>query len=333
MAVELQDQVIDNDYDFLPESAAATTLDQVKDRILNFEVFESPLKQVNPITGELEEADHKMTYRIHENDFVKLGEVGYSYKILQNNEWVDNLRFIEESGKTQISTAGSILNGAKTWVLFKLLDIEPVPGDIYHCYLMAFNSHDGSTSVGYCATSVRVMCRNTWKKALDPQVARILAARHTVNVVSNLEIIRQGIDLLTNEFKATEEQLYNMAQLRVESEEQIQKVVKVVFDQTHSIEQAIKKYDMTTLESMRKPRTLDDVINLFYHGKGQELESVKGTGLALFNAITEYTNHYSGNDRKDPSTPDSRLNSVLFGPGSTLNNRAAEAVVKILSEP
>jgi hypothetical protein len=75
----------------------------------------------------------------------------------------------------------------------------------------------------------------------------------------------------------------------------------------------------------RKPRMLDPIIHLFHNGIGHDLEGFKGTGLALWNAITEHNNHYSGSK----STYDSRVESVLFGAGSRINEKAESAILAL----
>lgn len=313
----------------LDENQPVVSFEEVKDRVHNYQVFEKPLIYFDDFTGQQVISDKKITYRVVTDKIsglpkmIKLGEVGKNYTVLQPAEHMEILEPIAESGLVSVDTAGTLLNGTKGWVLFKLNEIEPVPGDRYDMYLMAYNSFDGSSLTGFCRTCVRVVCHNTWKQALNARAARILSTKHTRNVKSNLEEIREALSLASDESLVTEQKLKRLAEICVQSEEQILKVVKVVFTQkdTDNLESII--------ESKRKSRVEDDILNLYYNGKGQDIPGVEGTGLALFNAITEYTNHVSGSTRKNASTADSRLNSVLFGSAAKINDKAAEAILQL----
>lgn len=316
----------------LDDNRLAASLDDVANEILNFEVHTAPMYYPNPLTGEMMPTEKKVTYRMlttsnGQPQHLKLGEVGAQYEVFQNRDFIEALRPIEESGLTSVETAGTLCNSRKGWVMFKLNEIEPVPGDRYDMYLAAFNSFDGSTATGFVKTCVRIVCDNTWRQALNNKTAKILSARHTKNVKVNFTEIRDAISLATQESYVTEEKLRRLSQICVQSEDQILKVVKVVFSQ--DLETAAARGENEKTVKARKSRVIDDIVHLFHAGRGQDLEYVAGTGLALFNAITEFTNHVSGADRKNASTADSRLNSVLFGPAAKINDRAYDAILAL----
>ena len=309
----------------IEDASQVTSLEEIRNGVLGFNVHMLDQHIINPFSGQAEKASHRTTYRVvTENDqpkMVKLGEVGAKYHIYQNNDFLDNLVPIEESGLVKISTAGTIDHGSKVFVDFELTEIEPVPGDTYYGFLMAFNSHDGSTCTGFSYHVFRVWCRNSFFKALSAKANLILSARHGRNVKPNMEKIREAVNLTKTGFIAVEEDLKALSKIVIQDEETILKVVKTVYNQKKLEAEATKE---------RKPRVLDDILNLFENGKGQNIPGVRGTGLALFNAITEHTNHVSGADRiKKPSTADSRLNSVMFGQGKTINQKAMDTILAL----
>lgn len=311
----------------IKSGSEVSSLEEVKENILNFEVMEKPLtfKGLDDTTDIL--SDKKITYRVGTSlsgfpELIKLGEVGKNYQVLQNSKFVDDDKDIAESGLVTLSGAGFLSEGRKVFLQYKSTTIEPVPGDQYECFLLKFNSHDGSTLVGYSLTITRVVCLNTFQRAINAKSNRILACRHTKNMERNLDEIKEAIDLVNFDFVATEEKLKRLAEITIKSEEDIRKIVKVVFSQK-------KLENLVSEEDERKPRVLDDIVHLFQYGKGQDIQGVKGTGLALFNAITEYTNHVSGTNRKNQSTPDSRLDSVLFGSSARINDKAMTEILQL----
>lgn len=292
--------------------------------VLGFQILETPMFVDHPLTGQRAETGKKTTYRIITNndgnpEYLPLGEVGKNFQVVQNDRFIEKM--VKPLLETELVTAtsvGALFNGGKVFTQMQLTEIEPVPGDVYRCYLMAFNCHDGSGSIGYLSGTDRVVCRNTYRTAMNNKASLILSARHTKNVEVNIDLIREALDLVNGGFLATEEQLKRLAEVCIESEEQIKKVVKVAFSQ--------KKLDE---ESSRKSRVIDEIQELFVAGKGQDIPGVKGTGLALFNAITEYTNHVSGVNRKNPSSSESRFDSVLFGQAGKINDKAKEAILAL----
>lgn len=299
-----------------------TSLDDVLANTLGWEVMEKPMfyKDLDGSTDVL--SDKKITYRVATSkegqpELVKLGEVSNKYVVMQNEKFVNDDRDIYESGLLTLVGAGSLRQGSVVFMQYLVNSIEPVEGDKYNCYLMKFNSHDGSRAYGWCATSERVRCRNKFNAVLANKATQKLTARHTKNLHFAAAEIQESLDLVNGGFIATEEKLKRLAAITIESEEQIRKVVKVAFSQKDA-EKALE-------DDERKPRMLDPIIHLFHNGIGHDLDGFKGTGLALWNAITEHNNHYSGSK----STYDSRVESVLFGAGSRINEKAESAILAL----
>lgn len=307
------------------------SLEQVRQERWNFTVKETPLTYIDPYMGEPVLSNQKVTYREVLDSkgqpmMIKLGEVGSGYTVVQNDQTLDLLKPIEESGLADIETAGTLFNGRKVWVLFKLTDYEPIPGDTYTGYLGFFNSHDGTMGACFMPTSIRLECNNTWRMAfsIDKSNKRSLSVRHSANVITNLEQVRDLIDLTRNQFLATSEQLKALADVVIESQAQVERIVKVAFSINKQIDEA-----MTVTEDSRKSRVFDDINYLLDRGRGMDVYGGKMHGLRLFNAITEYTNHVSGIDRKNPSSVDSRIDSVLFGQSAKIIDRSIEAILAL----
>ena len=217
-------------------------LNEVKRIVFPWEPAELPLVAYHPLTGMPIPSGHKKIYRMVnqsiENpggDYYELGEVGTGYQLLTNSQMIDHVKPIFETGLLAVETAGSLFNGRKTWIMGKLTEYEPVPGDTRLGYVAFFNSHDGSTRAGWICTEVRIVCDNTRRLAMQSGVSKVLSVKHTSGLTVNLEKIRDAINLLHGGFSATQEQLKELARITISTEDQIKKIVKVAFSAAHGL--------------------------------------------------------------------------------------------------
>lgn len=111
-------------------------------------------------------ATHRATYRSDTGR--ALGAVGLRYRPLQNREafaWMDEV--VGESLAIW-HTCGSLREGRKVWMLAKLPGtLEVTDRDVLEKYVLITNSHDGTGAVRLFPTSVRVVCANTLRLAID----------------------------------------------------------------------------------------------------------------------------------------------------------------------
>lgn len=109
---------------------------------------------------------HRATFR--SDTGATLGAVGMRYQPLQNREafaWMDEV--VGESLAIW-HTCGSLREGRKVWMLAKLPgNLEVTDRDVLDKYVLITNSHDGTGAVRLFPTSVRVVCANTLRLAID----------------------------------------------------------------------------------------------------------------------------------------------------------------------
>lgn len=247
------------------------------------------------------------------SDHLVFGTVGAAYHSLQNRaafEWFTP--FLDEKLAT-LHTAGCLFDGRKVWVLAELTRDPLVIGkdDVIRKFLLLSNSHDGTTSVRVTLTPTRVVCWNTLSAAHADKVnSRFIRVRHTKKLQTNLEAIREIVDLADQEFRATGEQ-YKRLQNRHINQKDLTKYVRRVFE----IETEPAKYNG------QQQAMTGRVAELFETGKGTELPGVSGTYWAAFNAVTEYLSWERGKGQ------DTRLNSLWFGESARTNQRALQVAL------
>lgn len=244
-----------------------------------------------------------------------LGVVGPSYEPLQNSEAFKFFQPFIDNKLATLETAGSLRDGKRVWVMAKLgLDdsiIVPASGDRVAKYVLLSNSHDGTLAIRVGFTPVRVVCNNTLQMSIQDKASRLIRIRHTGKVAENLEKIRDVMNLANQQFEATAEQYRFLAGKQI-SQSDLEKYVKIVFSTPKQLEDP---------ESQGGSKVLPNIVRLFEGGRGNDMEGVKGTLWAAYNAVTEYVQYERGEDAGV------RLDNTWFGQGATINKKALDTAL------
>lgn len=230
-----------------------------------------------------------------------LGDVGSSYRIIQNEQHAGLLNaLVEESGAT-FDTAGSLYGGSHVFITMKLPGHIHVGGvDPVDTYIAAVNSHDGSMAFTLMVTPVRVVCANTLNLAFGSS-SHQFRIRHTSGVEKALHSqARQALDLTFNYldvFQEQAEQLINTTMTQAQFEEIIEKEFGPAEDASNS----------TITRTQVK---LDDMAELFSDANTQD--GIRNTAWAGLAALTEWADHFSPTRGQDVDT--SRAQKALLDP-------------------
>lgn len=246
------------------------------------------------------------------------GVVGRVYRPLQNKEAFSFFDSIVGTKEAMYHTAGALYNGQKIWLLAKLPNsIQVAKDDIVDKYLLLYNSHDGTSTVQIMFTPIRVVCYNTLNAALSERADGAVKLRHTLNIATNIEGIRNQLGIISSYYKTFEDISKHLVSKQANS--------KMVEDMLTSLGLGVDKAD----ESTRTQNMRDQIKHLFEHGKGNDLPGVKGTLWALYNGVTEYADHYKTIRSKSDDDTSSRVSSILFGSGANLKQKAMDTVVAL----
>lgn len=243
-----------------------------------------------------------------------LGVVGERYTPLQN---VDAFRFFDpfvQAGLATFETAGSLFDGQKIWVMCKIKcdNAQIVPGDEIEAYTLLSSSHDGTSAVRVGFTPQRVVCNNTLQMAHGNKASKLIKVKHGKNVVTNLDNLRDTMNLITSSFEATADQ-YRFLSGRQINQSDLKRYIKIVFSQ-----EKVEDIDFNNDKDSRLDR---DITELFEYGRGATMPGVRGTYWGAYNAVSEYLTHYRGRSAEQ------RVNSLWFADGNRLNQRALETAL------
>jgi phage/plasmid-like protein (TIGR03299 family) len=280
--------------------------------------------------------------------------VGPRWTPLQNSAAFNFFDPFVESGHASYETAGSLQEGRRVWVLAKLNrdPVEITKGDVVQKFLLLSNSHDGSLAVRVSFTPIRVVCANTLAMAHSSTESKFLRIRHTKSVNETLKLVQETVNTADAEFEATAEQYRLLARTQIRQDD-LKKYVKEVFDlpkvdseMTKQGEKVIAdilhRYEMCSLEIDQllqghrdqqqaevtaNASLMESILAGMETGRGvQDMPAdARGSWWAAYNAVTEHLSYQRGR------SADNRLNSLWFGEGANLNQRALDKAAQMAS--
>jgi phage/plasmid-like protein (TIGR03299 family) len=179
---------------------------------IDYEVLRRPVEFRNSLDGpHLQLPEHFVTAR---NDTgAGLGVVGSKYEVLQNRDAFAFLQDLVDRYDVVWESAGAVRGGRRVFVSMRLpdtvtIDAEGVADQIIP-FIVALNSHDGSSPFQVVVTPWRPVCRNTERFALRDAHSR-WGVRHTRNARDRIEEARRTLGLSVkyfDQFAAEEEAL------------------------------------------------------------------------------------------------------------------------------
>lgn len=193
----------------------------------------------------------------------------------------------------KLETAGSIMDGAKVWALAYLDEPIVIAGDDTETYpfVALLNSHDGKGACSAIATSVRVVCWNTYQAAtLQGEKSGLsFTFRHTGNVSSRIDEAKEAMAAVRGELSAWASIATELSTLNV-TDEQVQ-----LF-----IEEFIAMPPPATC-SDRVVANVEKARAMFKHLYFDSVTTNghRGTALGLVDASVEYLDHVRGYRNQD----------------------------------
>ena len=210
-----------------------------------------------------------------------LGVVGRGYTVIQNEEHADLLnRVVDESGGAHFETAGSLRGGRSVFLSMKLPRTMNIGGiDPVDLYLIALNSHDGTSAFRLLVSPVRVVCANTQALALR-RAQSSFSIRHTSGARGNIAQAREALGLTFKYAEVFEREAEQMIQQSLTDAQFAQIIGKLWTTESESKRSA-------TITANRA-----DVLTGLFSDAATNA-NIRGTRWAGYQAITEYLDHFA----------------------------------------
>jgi phage/plasmid-like protein (TIGR03299 family) len=262
-----------------------------------------------------------------------LGIVSADYNIVQPYEVLEFFRDISDAGGAQLHTAGTLFGGKRFWALAKIGEEHIAKGDKLGNFLLLSTSADGSLATSAMQTTVRVVCNNTLRAAVegDPLSAikishrqRFDAARLQKQMAGASETFAQmceNINELTKiKISQAGAQAFIQQILRADApaadEAQPQADTLAALLSKHP--DYVSSADAEPVRIARAHPGEDIILQLFNGaGHGSALSGSAGTAWGLVNAVTEYVDHFA-----TAKSTDHRLARAWYGAGDELKSEA-----------
>jgi phage/plasmid-like protein (TIGR03299 family) len=289
---------------------------------IDFEVFRRPVEYRNRVDGPgLILADQFVTVR--QDTEAGLGVVGSKYEVLQNRDAFAFLQDLVDRHDVVWESAGAVREGRRVFISMRLpntvtIDAAGVNDQIIP-FIVALNSHDGSSLFQVVVTPWRPVCRNTERFALRDAHAR-WGVRHTRNARDRIAEARRTLGLSVRYFEhfAAEEEALAQTELALT---EFRQVIDDLWEPPAD--------DATTRTRNSHGRRKEELTNLF-NANAQRLGS---TAYTAERAITEYadwrkavrpTGSLRGNNLA------ARATAVLEGSDDDLKSRAHRRLLTLV---
>lgn len=248
-----------------------------------------------------------------------LSSVGARYTPIQNEFCFHFVNTLMEEEGCHYESAGALGNGERIWCLAKIpMDFEINNGDKHQTYLLFTTSHDGSLSAQCRLTTVRVVCQNTLNMAVNLN-GDFVKVKHTKDAEKKLEAAKQLISNTQQTTDSLKDKLQTLSE-RIISKEHYLDVLNKLFPPSED----------PNANNTRRNNTLLEITKLFESNDGDTFPEERGTAVNLFNAVTEYTDHFRSTRRHKRQSEDAaRCESALFGgSGDILKQNALDVILK-----
>ena len=249
----------------------------------------------------LDVPNHFVTVREDNNDI--LGLVGKDYTIVQNRNVFTFFDQIVGEGKAIYETAGCLGNGGVIFITAKLPKQIVIGNDSpIDNYLVLCSSHDGSMAITAYFTPVRVVCQNTLNASLNNNTNRVYI-KHTQNVKERFVEAAQIMGIHSEYLDKLESAFRLLYDKRV-SDKDMKSIVTKAFLNKEEIKSMALTGEVEL--STRKTNMINDVMR-YYH-QASEIDSIRGTGYGVYNAMTGYFQNI-----KNYRSEEAKMKSIVLG--------------------
>lgn len=267
-----------------------------------------------------------------------IGVVGKDYGVIQNNdalEIVDLLCNSTVNGTPLSVVSAGMVHDFEPYLQCKFPTSGLINGDNseteFYCFV--HTSHDGSSSLKFSFTPIRVICQNTFMMNLTAKNGFIF--KHTKNVgqrvdlkdEANIKRVQEFMRKL-NLFQTDYIEKMNSFALAKVSDKDIQEYVLNLFLDDEKLKEDARlhnyNYDLTET-STRTKNIISSFMDTLESGVGQDTN--RGTKLWVFNGTTNFlsnTASYGSAKDTESARASKRFDSLMEGTANKRMERAME---------
>lgn len=277
-------------------------------------------------------SSHKAIVRTDTNQ--ALGIVGKSYQPIQNDALINLFEYLREDA--QIDNIVTLGHGRRVFVTASIdIQGEVKDGDPIRRYIHAFNSFDGTSSMGVFFSDMRLVCSNQLAYIAGKGARKAhgegsgLVVRHSKGAIEFAKRLPQLIDLQNRSFLQDLEQLKPLTTTRLTTETARAVLERVFADKLAT---PIKDRD----SGKARQRTLADLPEIAtirshcFGSTGIGIDPSDRSAWNLLQGITQWATHDAGRAKDGTERARARLEQLWGGTLSARIDRAREACLALV---
>lgn len=282
------------------------------------QVLELALQAIIDANNTIDVTTGKTLFLVTDDNQVKeLSTVPKTYTVVQPETALNAFKPLIDAKLVELETGGWLKNGI-FWLQAKLANAvaEVVPNDIIQKRMLLFTDYNRVYSATFKGHTNRVVCWNTIQPAIAEDSNFNFKFKHTASVNDNIE----------NSIKLVKASLEAFTQ-NIEVYKQLTKVKLTAQNMKDYYWNVFAPEAVTKEEKDARPKIkskVERVIDLA-EIRREYSPAVLGTAWHAYNAVSHYLSHDS------TKNDDKRLQSLWFGKGNELNQRAMNLATAMIN--
>lgn len=226
---------------------------------------------------------------VRSTDNKVLTVTGENWNPLQNVEVMEFFREYCDAGGATLETAGSLRGGKVIWALANLNDQFTLGGDDkVNGYVLLISRHEVGTSIQGFTTTVRVVCANTMRMALDGASGGF--RQHHMQKFDP-EAAKESLGLHKTQLGTARLQAEALSSLKLSEFDSVRFLARFFQPEFIGEEDVPNDAVKALLDDVRnQSRSLEQVIDSMNNAPGAR----PGTGWGVLNAVTHWADHKAG---------------------------------------
>lgn len=272
-----------------------------------------------------------------------LGIVSADYQVFQNVKAFDFMDALVDERLATYETAGVLKSGRRVWILARIPKELRIgrTSDVVEPYVLLANAHDGTMALRMVPTTLRLVCGNTLNLALSRAGSMGVSIRHLETLESRVNDARGHLSVILKHLDEFQEQMNALAKVNLK-ETQVKNYFHEVFDlpknpdllldwilerqaqRSQLMDELLIDYNEQTERQQAANTHLLDQLMENFQDPSNTLPSSAGTAWAACNSVSQYVDHQGRS-----TSSDNRLNSIWFGDGNQVKQKAFAVALQL----
>lgn len=241
----------------------------------------------------IEAPDYAAVMRSTDNAL--LGIHGSDYQVHNPKDVLAPIHSIVANDERFAWNFGTSLRGGK--IITAVADYLPgleVAGDKHEAYLFCTTSFDGTRATNIGGTTVRIVCANTLRMAMDSKETKRIVMKHRSSIEGKASQLVRQIENTVAGYAAYKEISEAMAMHRVEAANAKDMLAKLLFEPKEEVQKDIKGKEFTTLSepSTRTQGRIDKLVESFEISLNER--GGESSIYTMLQGITRFADHERG---------------------------------------